>query len=530
MQPAPTEPARVRLDKEEGPAADDPARLETAQGPTADDPARLETAQGPAAAGPAHLEKQAGPPADETWRGSPARLAVDAERTRARLEAAREAAIHDAAAPEPPPARLPLAQRIAPPVAALVACLAPAAIAGAPVLPSALAGAVLAALLFVLDDSEAHAAAAIGEGTPPQTAPSARRLLLAGTAAGALAAWIPAALAGAPWRLAASSAAFGAVAGLGLVSLVVSRWRRLGAARAAAFAERARRREAEVRRAVLEGRLRDIGARLAAVALLLVPLLAGCSCVDGRAAAVSGAAASAGSPASGARGRAADVRPAVFVIDASPSRAGGPAAACDVVHAAIGRHFAKARRTALDVAIFITGDAERTGGSAAPLAGWRRLAQRFRAFEAPEKARERLDADIAALVETCRAGVRAASESRIWIGVVAASAALDARCAQLADEGEACADPLLLVVSDGQENNHPAVKRALRDGLAGKPIGPLPSLRSACGAKPRMCGVDATTSRGSLLAGRPLRPEAVVEVWRRLLGPGAIVSTVCDAL
>lgn len=201
---------------------------------------------------------------------STAELQVHLTRTqRALQEAAIEAAAFGPEPPTPEPRGRRWAGQLAAPLVAVAGFSVPALMDPEYGWPAAGIGLVFGGLLYVLDCAEYEAATNISEGCVAAPRRRSAGLVLGGLVLGAAAGLLPTALrhlAGlAPgWLGAGVAAAVCGSVGAALVSMVLGRWRALGAARAAAIEERSRRRGIVARAVTLEARVEALHAELAA--------------------------------------------------------------------------------------------------------------------------------------------------------------------------------------------------------------------------------------------------------------------------
>lgn len=223
------------------------------------------------------------------------------------------------------------------------------------------------------------------------------------------------------------------------------------------------------------------------------------------------------------------VEPLVFVVDASDSGAGDPKARCEVVRADLRRRALASRADRVDVLIKATGDAVHGGGTAQALLDWTSLQRNYRPFVDPEVIEAEYVAAVDQAAAACAQRITVAADSRIYQAVAEAVANVDARCATVSGDGARCDGAAISIMSDGQENGHPDLTRALRLAVDGKRWQDLnlPALHSKASARFQMCGFGATSRGAGLMAGRVRNVSGVLDVWQAVLGAGAVLDPNC---
>ena len=182
-----------------------------------------------------------------------------------------------------------------------------------------------------------------------------------------------------------------------------------------------------------------------------------------------------------------------------------------------------------DVLVLATGS-RRTANEPRIIVPWLRFAPTFKQFGPTSSKEAQAEAFLVALIKQCRGALVEEQSSPIVAAVSRGALNLTSHCTELTTHREVCASRELVVVSDLRET----VERQVRERLVmvskaqrlGKPLPPrgatLPAI--ALDGNLSVCGLSEHVAGSEDLV---VSPEAVVMVWRELLGQSTSFEAAC---
>lgn len=227
----------------------------------------------------------------------------------------------------------------------------------------------------------------------------------------------------------------------------------------------------------------------------------------------------------------------VIVADASTS-SGDPSAAsvkdlrCPEVVGSI-RQALSASPRRIDVLVLATGGKE-TSFEPRVLLPWLRYEPKVRLFGQTPSKQDHEQAFFKTIAERCYATLKEENSSPLVAAISRGTLSLASHCEDITPLREVCSSRQLVVLSDLRENANAGVKQRLLIVShllqQGRPIPPRPStvpLISLTAISASLCGLGEHVERRQGADAVPVSGEALLVVWREVLGTSPTFSAGC---